>query len=77
MQIIGLMGAMGSGKETTADIVAQLSPGVARAAFADALRLEIAAAWGIDVRSLYWQHRAVQRRAAAEHHKTPELRTTA
>lgn len=31
----------------------------------------------LDVRSLYLQHRAVQRRAAAEHHKTPELRTTA
>lgn len=52
MQLIGLMGAAGAGKDTTADLVAELVPSLVRFAFADQLRTEIAAAWGIDVRVL-------------------------
>lgn len=52
MRIIGLTGAAGAGKDTTADIVQELVPGAARFAFATALRAEIAQAWGIDERLL-------------------------
>lgn len=52
MQIIGLMGAAGAGKDTTADILAEHLPHMARFAFADMLREEIAQAWGIDQRVL-------------------------
>ena len=53
MIIIGLMGAAGAGKDTTADLIAAATTaGMARFAFADALRAEIAQAWGVDVRVL-------------------------
>jgi hypothetical protein len=52
MKIIGLMGAAGAGKDTTADIIAGQVPGMARLAFADQLRAEVAEAFGIDVRML-------------------------
>jgi len=53
MIIIGLMGAAGAGKDTAADLIsAAATAGMARFAFADALRAEIAQAWSIDVRVL-------------------------
>jgi hypothetical protein len=52
MRIIGLTGAAGAGKDTTADIVQELVPGAARFAFATVLREEVAAAFGVDVRLL-------------------------
>lgn len=48
MRLIGLTGAAGAGKDTTADIVQTLVPGAARFAFATALRSEVANAWGVD-----------------------------
>jgi hypothetical protein len=52
MKIIGLTGAAGAGKDTTADTLCELVPGATRFAFADALREEIARAFGIDARAL-------------------------
>ena len=52
MKIIGLMGAAGAGKDTTAEIIAASTPGVITFAFATRLREEIAAAFGIDARVL-------------------------
>ena len=57
MRIIGLTGAAGAGKDSTADIIQELVPGTARFAFATALRAEIAEAWGIDQRLLEDQAR--------------------
>lgn len=48
--LIGLTGHAGAGKDTAADILCAC--GWQRAAFADALRLEIASWWSIDVRTL-------------------------
>lgn len=52
MQIIGLMGAAGAGKDSVADIIMSVVPSLARFAFADLLRHEIASAFGIDPRVL-------------------------
>ena len=52
MRIIGLTGAGGAGKDTTADVLCELVPGAMRFAFADALREEIAQAFGVDARML-------------------------
>ncbi len=52
MKILGLMGAMGAGKDSTADVISGQVDQVVRFAFADRLRQEIAAAFGIDVRTL-------------------------
>lgn len=51
MRLIGLMGLAGAGKDSVADCLQAIRP-MARAAFADALRAEIALAWGIDARVL-------------------------
>jgi hypothetical protein len=52
MKLIGIMGAAGAGKDSTADIIAAHVPGVVRFAFATRLRKEIAEAFGIDQRVL-------------------------
>lgn len=52
MRIIGLTGAAGAGKDTTADVLCELVPGAMRFAFADSLREEVAIAFGIDARML-------------------------
>lgn len=57
MRLLGLMGLAGAGKDTVADILTCLAP-MDRRAFADALRLEIAEAFGLDVRVL--QERALR-----------------
>lgn len=48
--IIGLTGHAGAGKDTVADLLAGRA--WRRMAFADALRVEIAAAWRVDIRTL-------------------------
>lgn len=48
--IIGLTGHVGAGKDTVADLLA--GRGWRRLAFADALRIEVAAAWHVDIRTL-------------------------
>lgn len=45
--VIGLLGHAGAGKDTVASLIAERFH-VARVAFADALKLEIAHAWGVD-----------------------------
>lgn len=57
MRLLGLMGLAGAGKDTVADILTCLAP-MDRRAFADALRIEIAEAFGVDVRVL--QERALR-----------------
>ena len=52
MKIIGIMGAAGAGKDSTADVIASQVPGVVRFAFATQLRKEIAGSWGLDPRVL-------------------------
>lgn len=52
MRLLGLMGLAGAGKDTVADTLVTLAP-MDRRAFADALRAEIAEAFGIDARILY------------------------
>lgn len=47
MLVIGLLGHAGAGKDTVAMLLAERFR-VARVAFAEALKLEIAAAWGIE-----------------------------
>jgi hypothetical protein len=46
MHIIGLTGFAGSGKDLTYQLLSERRPGVVRAAFADALRAEVAIAFG-------------------------------
>ena len=48
--LIGLTGRPGAGKDTVAAVLA--ATGWQRCAFADALRVEVAAAWGCDIRLL-------------------------
>jgi hypothetical protein len=48
--LLGFIGAAGSGKDTCADLLQ--AHGFHRIAFADALRLEVSGAFGIDVREL-------------------------
>lgn len=57
MRLLGLMGLAGAGKDTVADILVTLAP-MDRRAFADALRIEISEAFGLDVRFL--QERALR-----------------
>ena len=57
MRLLGLMGLAGAGKDTVADILVTLAP-MDRRAFADALRIEISEAFGLDVRVL--QERALR-----------------
>lgn len=52
MKIIGIMGAAGAGKDSTADVIANHVPGAVRFAFATQLRREIGEAFGIDPRVL-------------------------
>lgn len=52
MTLIGLTGFSGAGKDTVALLLAERFP-VARIAFADRLKQECAAAWGVDVRVFY------------------------
>ncbi len=56
MKVIGLMGTAGAGKDSTADVIVERAMnsgiGADRFAFADRLRDEIAAAFGIDRRVL-------------------------
>lgn len=52
MTLIGLTGYSGAGKDTVALLLAERFP-VARVAFADALKRECAAAWGVDARLFY------------------------
>lgn len=52
MHIIGLTGFAGSGKDLTYQLLAERRPGVVRAAFADALRAEIAIAFGCHIEVL-------------------------
>lgn len=47
--LIGLTGAAGAGKDATAAVLCA-APGWRGIAFADALRIEVAEAWGIDIR---------------------------
>jgi hypothetical protein len=49
-RLIGLTGAAGAGKDETANILCVA--GWRRLAFADALRIEVAKAWGVDLREL-------------------------
>lgn len=49
MHIIGLTGFPGAGKDTIAELLVEKRPAIARAAFADALKVEVAAAFGVDV----------------------------
>ena len=49
-RLIGLTGAVGAGKDETANILCGMS--FRRMAFADALRIEVAKAWGIDLREI-------------------------
>lgn len=51
MRLLGLMGLAGAGKDTVADTLLTLAP-MDRRAFADALRAEIAEAFGVDARIL-------------------------
>lgn len=48
MHIIGLTGRAGAGKDTVLQLLQERRFGIARAAFADALRVECAAAFGVD-----------------------------
>ena len=50
MQIIGITGRAGAGKDCVANALQERRPGVGRAAFADALKAEAAAAFGCDLR---------------------------
>ena len=52
MKLIGIMGAAGAGKDSTADVIEGVVPSVVRFAFASRLRKEIAEAFGIDPRVL-------------------------
>jgi len=63
MRLLGLMGLAGAGKDTVADILVTLAP-MDRRAFADALRIEIADAFGIDVRVL--QDRALREKPLSQ-----------
>lgn len=49
MHLIGLTGHPGAGKDTVADLLVEKRPAIARAAFADALKVEVAAAFGVSV----------------------------
>lgn len=49
MHIIGLTGFAGAGKDTVCDLLQARRCGIARAAFADALKVECAAAFGVDL----------------------------
>ena len=57
MRLLGLMGPAGAGKDPVADTLVTLAP-MDRRAFADALRIEISEAFGLDVRFL--QERALR-----------------
>ena len=50
MRIIGITGRAWSGKDTVATALQAARPGIGRAAFADALKAEAAAAFGVDLR---------------------------
>ena len=50
MRIIGITGRAWSGKDSVATALQAARPGIGRAAFADALKAEAAAAFGVDVR---------------------------
>lgn len=63
MRLLGLMGLAGAGKDSVADILVTLAP-MDRRAFADALRIEIADAFGIDVRVL--QDRALREKPLSQ-----------
>lgn len=63
MRLLGLMGLAGAGKDTVADMLVTLAP-MDRRAFADALRAEIAEAFGIDVRVL--QDRALREKPLSQ-----------
>lgn len=52
MTLVGLCGFSGAGKDSVARLIAERFP-VARIAFADRLKQECAAAWGVDVRIFY------------------------
>lgn len=64
MTVIGLLGHAGAGKDTVASLIAERF-NVARIAFADALRTEIAHAWGVD--------RALLEEPATKHVQAPAL----
>jgi hypothetical protein len=49
MHIIGIAGQAGAGKDTVCELLQERRAFVARAAFADALKAEVAAAFGVDV----------------------------
>lgn len=49
MRLIGITGYAGSGKDSVFDAIGPRRPFVVRAAFADALKAEVAAAYGVDV----------------------------
>ncbi len=49
MRLIGLTGYAGAGKDSVCQVLQERRAGIARAAFADALKAECAAAYGVDV----------------------------
>ena len=49
MRIIGLTGYAGAGKDSVCQVLQERRSGIARAAFADALKAEVAAAYGVDL----------------------------
>lgn len=49
MHVIGIAGQAGAGKDTVCELLQERRAFVARAAFADALKAELAAAFGVDV----------------------------
>lgn len=49
MRLIGLTGYAGAGKDSVCQVLQERRAGIARAAFADALKAEVAAAYGVDL----------------------------